>query len=316
MKGKHWIQNLVFALLGLSLVYGTFSNLSFKEVGTILKQGDYIMVIPVLFTSVAVILFRAWRWKLLYRAAGRTEPSVLLFHALSFGYLVNFAIPRLGELTRAALLKEQRKVPLNLSLSTIVFERLSDFVALLILVAAAFFIESISGKGMLHRFTDTASWNQSQLLIWGSLLILVVGLLCWLIYLKRKMLGAWLAELIEHFRELLSLKERGLFLVYTLGIWTGFYLMTFLWVFLFPESAHLGWYDCFQVMILGVIARTLPIHAGSAGAYHFVVSQAFILLGIDDHHAKALALIIHGFQSILTLVLGTASYIWLLFYRK
>lgn len=316
MKAKYWIQNLVFASLGLALIYGTFSKFSFSQLQKVLSGGNYIMVVPLLFISVAVILFRAWRWKLLYRTNGRSEPAALLFHVLSFGYLVNFAIPRLGEITRAVLLKEHRQAPINLSISTIVFERLSDFLALVILVTFAFLGEYLNGSMLFNRFTQNANWNQSKTWVW----ILIAGLLLvsisFFIYSKRKWLGKWISDMLDHFKAMLLLKERGLFLLYTFGIWTGFYLMTFLWIFLFPESAELSWYACFQVMVLGVIARTLPIQAGSAGAYHFVVSQAFIYLGIQDHQARALALIIHGFQSVLTLSLGTGSYIWLLFYRK
>jgi len=117
-------------------------------------------------------------------------------------------------------------------------------------------------------------------------------------------------------KEMLKMEQKLQFLLFTAGIWLGFYLMTYLWIYLFPDASNLGWYACFQVMVLGVMARTLPIHAGSAGAYHFVVSQAFILFGLNDGLAKSLALIIHGFQSVLTLILGTGSYIWLLIQER
>jgi uncharacterized membrane protein YbhN (UPF0104 family) len=67
-----------------------------------------------------------------------------------------------------------------------------------------------------------------------------------------------------------------------------------------------------MVMVLGVVARTLPIQAGSAGAYHYVVSKALIFLGISINVSNALAIIIHGFQTILTILFGLIAYIWLL----
>jgi uncharacterized membrane protein YbhN (UPF0104 family) len=121
---------------------------------------------------------------------------------------------------------------------------------------------------------------------------------------------------MESFLNLFSMPHKTQFFVSTSLIWLGFYLMTYLWIFMFPSSANLGMYPCFQVMVLGVIARTLPIQAGSAGAYHYVVSTAFILLGTDESTSSALAIVIHGFQTIITLVLGFSAYFWLLYKSK
>lgn len=92
--------------------------------------------------------------------------------------------------------------------------------------------------------------------------------------------------------------------------------MTYLWFFIFPESATLTPYQAFIVMVLGTIARSLPIQAGSAGAYHYVVSQALLLMGIGLSTGNALAIVIHGFQTVVTLVLGFSSYLWLLYQNK
>jgi uncharacterized membrane protein YbhN (UPF0104 family) len=88
--------------------------------------------------------------------------------------------------------------------------------------------------------------------------------------------------------------------------------MTYLWFFLFEESSGLSMYQAFLVMVLGVIARTLPIQAGSAGAYHFIVGKALMILGIGNVVASALALLIHGFQTVFTLLFGIIAYVWLL----
>jgi uncharacterized membrane protein YbhN (UPF0104 family) len=85
---------------------------------------------------------------------------------------------------------------------------------------------------------------------------------------------------------------------------------------MFEESSKLSAYDAFLVMVLGVVARSLPIQAGSAGAYHFVVGQALLFLGVSLGTGNALAIVIHGFQTIITLVLGFSAYFWLLYKSK
>jgi hypothetical protein len=129
-------------------------------------------------------------------------------------------------------------------------------------------------------------------------------------------MNTWLQELISFIGLLMRLEFKSSFLIYTLFIWIGFYLMTTLWVYIFPDSSQLSFYACFEVMLVGVLARTIPIQAGSAGAYHLVVTNAFVYFGLNDTSAFTLALLIHGFQSFLTIILGIVSYIWLVFQQK
>jgi len=72
----------------------------------------------------------------------------------------------------------------------------------------------------------------------------------------------------------------------------------------------------FQIMIVGSFVRSIPIQAGSAGAYHYGVSQAFILLGISSITANALAIIIHGFQTIFTFIIGSLAYMAFVYKSK
>ncbi|MFY8021152.1 MAG: lysylphosphatidylglycerol synthase transmembrane domain-containing protein [Bacteroidia bacterium] len=313
MKSWVYIQSVLFALLGIGLVYLTFSKVSFQELIEVIKTGNFWVLIPVFFVSISVVFLRVWRWSLLYKHGGLPIKANALFFSLNIGYLVNFAVPRLGEITRALILKKSDDVPINQSISTIVFERLADMLALFLVVLSAFVFELIFGNGLLSHFTKDMDLHPGSKLIFLLLALLIGILFLYLIYRFRSKFGFWFSELMENFLHLFTIPERFSFILSTFLIWFGFYLMTYLWVFMFPASANLGMYPCFQVMVLGVIARTLPIQAGSAGAYHYVVSTAFILLGTDQNTAGALALVIHGFQSILTLLLGLISYICFLY---
>jgi uncharacterized membrane protein YbhN (UPF0104 family) len=313
---KNWVlfQGILFGLIGIVLVYLTFSKVSFGEVIGVIQTGNFFVLIPIFLVSFLVLVIRVWRWKLLYKQSKIETNSIWLFHSLSIGYMVNFAIPRLGEITRTLILKKTENIPINQSLSTIVFERLADILALLTLIITAFVLEFFLGDGLLNHFTKGLELNLQSKLLYLSLFLLIVLLVLFLVYKNRKKFGIWFSELMESFLNLFSMPHKTQFIVSTVLIWLGFYLMTYLWIFMFPSSADLGMYPCFQVMVLGVIARTLPIQAGSAGAYHYVVSTAFILLGTNEPTASALAIVIHGFQSVLTLLFGIISYIWFLYF--
>ena len=313
---KNWVifQAIFFGLIGILLVYLTFSKVSFVEVIDVIKTGNFLILVPILIVSFLVLVVRVWRWKLLFKQSKIETNSISLFHALSIGYMVNFAVPRLGEISRTLILKKTDVIPINQSLSTIVFERLADILALFLLIITAFVLEFFLGNGLLNHFTKGLQLDLKSKLLYLALLFLLISFVVYLVYKFRKKFGNWFNELMESFLNLFSMPHKTQFFVSTSLIWLGFYLMTYLWIFMFPSSANLGMYPCFQVMVLGVIARTLPIQAGSAGAYHYVVSTAFILLGTDESTSSALAIVIHGFQSVLTLLFGIISYFWFLYF--
>jgi uncharacterized membrane protein YbhN (UPF0104 family) len=305
-------QSVMFALLGAALLYFSFDKIDFNALIEVFKTGSYSVVIPVFFVSLIVYVSRVKRWQILYKAAGYNAPVNFLLASLASGYLVNFAVPRLGEVSRALILKRWLNYPVPMSLSTIVFERISDVICLCIIIVMAFVLEIINEGHLLQEFSSGIQFpglNKILLL----LVLAVVGVLIYFFIKSRKnILGAWFNQFTEAFKKLIKMENRTWFLIHTGVIWLGFFLMTYLWFFLFKESRSLTIYQAYLIMVLGVIARTLPIQAGSAGAYHFIVSKAIVLLGVGNLVANALAIVIHGFQTVFTLLFGAISYLWLI----
>ncbi|MBC7381455.1 MAG: flippase-like domain-containing protein [Bacteroidia bacterium] len=316
MKYLIFLQSILFACLGVFLLYYTFNKTNFVEIATVIKQGNHWVMIPVLFVSVLVYYARVKRWQLLFETIHMKAPANYLFAALGIGYLVNFAVPRLGEITRALILKRTHQFPLNTTLSTIIFERTIDTLCLVIILIIAFFLEWLYKGNILTHFVKYADiFTANKLLL--ILLFLIVLIAGYLVILKfNSKMAIWMKELVQTFFKLTAIKHKTLFFGETIAIWLGFYLMTYLWFFMFAESISLSAYQAFQVMVLGVVARSLPIQAGSAGAYHFVVSQSLLLFGVSLLTGNALAIVIHGFQTILTLVFGFCAYIWLFFKNR
>lgn len=303
---------LLPAILGLILVYFTFRKVNINQIYLALKTGNYMVIIPVLLVSIAVYILRVLRWNLLFNTINIKVKKSSLFTALSIGYLVNFAVPRLGEITRAVILKRTNNVNANHSLSTIVFERLVDTICLALIFIAVIVSEYFFNGQLINQFI-----NFNQIGVINKLIILVViviaGIAIYKLTFKLNNKAAkWVQELITTAFKLIKVKKPFWFLMYTIGIWLGFYLMTYLWFNMFNESAGLTFYQAYLVMFLGVVARSLPIQAGSAGAYHFVVATSLVFFGISIQIATTLSIVIHGFQSILTLFLGLCAYLWLL----
>ena len=311
-----YINYLAFAMLGLVLLWLSFKQTNITEIGEVLQTGNYWVILPVSSVSVMVYLARVMRWQLLFGGVQLNAPRNYLFASLATGYLVNFAIPRLGEITRALVLKRSLNFPINTSLSTIILERLVDVLSLALILSIAFVLELGSSQSVLLQFTKDVVWvTPAKLLILLGFLG-IATLVCFQVRKRKDLVSKWINELLGNLFSLLKIKQKIPFLFHTIIIWVGFYLMTYLWIFMFEESSKLSAYDAFLVMVLGVVARSLPIQAGSAGAYHFVVGQALLFLGVSLGTSNALAIVIHGFQTIITLVLGFSAYFWLLYKSK
>jgi uncharacterized protein (TIRG00374 family) len=306
------LQSILFGCIGVILIYLSFQKLDLLSLINTLKRGDYYVVLPVFLVSLLVYFSRVKRWQILFEATGEKLPANFLFASLASGYLVNFVVPRLGEFSRAIVLKKWLNIPIHQSLSTIIFERITDVLCLVAILILAFLLELLSHGSFLNEFTDGVTFfSKNKLLVALIIMALGAGYYYWIKKRKDKV-SIWVKQFIEVFTKIVYMRNRGWFLFHTVIIWIGFYLMTYLWFFLFEESSGLSMYQAFLVMVLGVIARTLPIQAGSAGAYHFIVGKALMILGIGNVVANALALLIHGFQTVFTLLFGIIAYVWLL----
>ena len=310
------VKTLFFVVTGVLLIYLTIQKVNLNELKQSFIQCNFKRVFQILLVSIGVVVVRAKRWQLLYKSQDIDVKTKQLFHVLNIGYMINFAIPRLGEISRAAILKERFQIQMNRSIASIVFERLSDLIALALILFVAIVSEYLLDEGVLTQLLHQVPFK--PMFVWIALFVGIV--LVSIIYYFRNIifrrLNIWLQELIIYLGLLVKLESKTSFLIYTLFIWIGFYLMTMLWIYTFPDSSQLSWYACFEVMLVGVLARTIPIQAGSAGAYHLVVTSAFVYFGLNDTRAFTLAVLIHGFQSFLTILLGIVSYIWLIFQQK
>jgi uncharacterized protein (TIRG00374 family) len=291
-------------------------KLDFNEIRDTIYQGNFILVIPVLFISILVYFFRALRWELLFRQINQEIPKSNLTIALCIGYLVNFAIPRLGEVTRCAVLKKLNTTPINQSLSTVIFERTIDVITLLLISVLAIILEYINHSSLLKSFINFDLIPTNQFISFVIAFLVLSSIVVYLIFKTENKVKAWLKGFWISVKMLAKVKSIFMFSIYTLCIWICYFLMTYLWFFTFTESSNLSFYMAFQIMIIGSFVRSIPLQAGSAGAYHYGVSQAFILLGVSSITANALAIIIHGFQTVFTFIIGSLAYLAFVYKSK
>jgi hypothetical protein len=239
-------------------------------------------------------------------------------------YFVNQGLPRVGEVTRCTVLADTDKVPLQTSIGTVIAERVTDVLCMLVISTTIllFHLNILYDFVYQNLYTPLVKLyneNFTKLLIVGVVgLILLAAFLWWWRGYYRKHKDGKLSEIIKGLLDgLLSvfrLKKQAQFWGHTAFIWFMYFVMTWYWFDAFPSIANFTFGQILFIFALGNFSRAIPIQAGALPVYMLLVSQALILLGADPVEAGILVLIIPGIQTLFYLVAGGSCFaIYLLF---
>lgn len=316
----NWLKSIILTAVGVVLLWLALRNLPLHELRNQLQHANYWLIVPVFIVTLFGYYVRIKRWQLLYTNLQYTVSFRAAWIALSAGYLVSYVVPRGGEVTRCLLVKRYQDVPFHQSLASVVIERITDTLCLMLFVTGIFIfnLNQTSSFFQTNVITPIIGLFNLKLLLGMGLAGIVVLMLLYR-YLNHKSGSAsddWATTFVNALKQLILLQHKGAYLMYTLLIWVGYFFMTYLWVFAFEESIRLSVSQVFVVMIIGTIGKSVPIQGGGMGAYHYLVAQAFLLFGVGLITGNALAIIIHGAQSIYTLLTGTLAYGMLVYDNK
>jgi uncharacterized protein (TIRG00374 family) len=317
-KASRLIQYILLLLAGILLSWLFFKNLNFGELKQTIRTGNFSWFYLVMFTSVMVYVLRVLRWQMLINATGYKTTFLSAFTALSIGYFVNFAVPRLGEVTRCLSVKKQDKIPFMQLLGTVIIERVVDICSFLIVLLLTLLLQFTEIIEFMRTNVFEPIYNGIILKIMNgnrTVMIIVISVVivsALLFYVFRKYIRKrspefvikFLQGLKDGFVSIAKLEQKGLFLFYTLLIWVGYYLMTYFWFFVFEETSVLGWGACLTILTVGTFGRSVPIQGGGMGAYHFLVQQVCLIYGLGGMMGKTLATLIHAGQTFFTFAMG------------
>lgn len=66
------------------------------------------------------------------------------------------------------------------------------------------------------------------------------------------------------FRTVLTMKQKTRFIIYTVLLWTCYYLQLYFCIFAFSDTAHLGALAALSLFVMGSIGMGIPVQAVSA----------------------------------------------------
>jgi uncharacterized protein (TIRG00374 family) len=318
---KSVLQFVLFFGLGALLLYFAFINLNldYDKVLNGFRQANYYWIGAALLFSLASHFVRAIRWNLMLEPLGKKPSAFNAFNAVMIGYLFNFAIPRMGEVSRCGILSRTDKIPVNQSLGTVVVERIFDMIVLLIATVSVLLLEF----DVLFGFFNETFFQPLASKLAGLGLVLVISVISFLALiiflivkfkhllirsaLAGKVIGLVLG-FVDGFRAVFRLKSPGTFIFHTLLIWVLYYLNTFSFLMAFSETSQIGFAAVMSILVVGTFGFAAPV-SGGIGAYHIFVAKGLALYGVSSVAGGIFGFVSHGMQMLMILVVGSFSLI-------
>jgi len=312
-----------FLALGIVLLYFAFRGVAMDELLNTLREANFWWIgLSMLFALIA-FFSRARRWVLLIEPLGFTPSFRSTYHSLMVGYLFNYALPRLGEVTRCVTLGRKEKIPVDSLIGTVIMERVFDlimlFLILLILLIGrlekfgAFFSQQVV-QPLQQKMVGTFG---GALLFW-ILVFTSLALVLLLLYFYRKRLGNLILVrktrdiirgIIEGLKTFYKMERKWEFIFHSFFIWFNYIMMTWVVVFALKETSHLQFIDGMFLLVVGGLGMSAPVTAGF-GAYHWITSRGLVYVyGLSLEQGGAYAILTHESNSLFTILLGAISYI-------
>ena len=305
--------------LGVFLIWYSFSKLSSTDVDSIklsFKTANYWWVLASVLFGVLSHLSRAYRWYFLLEPLGYKPRFANSVMAVLIAYLLNLLIPRSGEIARAASVKKYENIPFEKAFGTIVAERVADVIMLLLIIGIAFFLQTELIGSYLFKGGEKSS-TITKIVVF--IVLPVIGFFTYRFFKKSKnpvikKVIVFINGLIEGAKSILTMKKKWKFIFHTIFIWLMYVLMFYVVTFALPETTNLPFGAIIVGFVVGGISMALT--NGGLGTYPVFVAGALVLYKIDHNAALAFGWIMWTAQTIMVLLFGSLSLIFIPIYNK
>ena len=318
-KTSKTLWYVVFLALGVALLWFSFRNIDLSQLWTDIKSAKYSWMLLSLACLAISLFFRALRWNIQIEALGYKTRASSTYGAVLIAYLANCIFPRLGEVVRCSVLKRKENIPFDKTLGSVISERIID---LLVLFGLAFLVIVFQWKLLGSLVT---SWMMPLLnklinnVLLGIVVILagIAGIVLLIKIIKRnkKIASLW-HGFLDGIKSVVTMKKKWRFVLYTLGVWGFYIVMTWLPFYMLPETSHLGLVEAITLLGIATLGVVAPV-PGGIGTYHFIaITLLSGFYGISEQVAGSFAAINHGSQMIFYLITGVIAYVVMFFIDK
>lgn len=295
------------------MVWFSLSKVSLTELLVYARNANYTWIVFGVFLGFLTHLSRAYRWRFQLEPLGYKIKFGNSVMAVFVTYLINYTIPRAGEVARASVLANYENVPFEKGFGTIVAERVADTIVMLGIITFTLFIEfDFIYNFLIDKF--------DPLKIGFGLVGLFVLMLVFFRYIKRSQskialkIKGFVTGLIEGALSIFKMKKKWAFIFHTLFIWSMYVLMFYVTSFSLEETSNIP----FAALLIGFIAASFSIAAtnGGIGSYPLAVYAAFSIFGIAEEPSIAFGWIMWSSQTLMIVIFGGLSLAYLPIYNR
>ena len=319
------LKFLFFLGIGILLIWLAVRNLAQEDKDSIAEaftQANYYWISLSMLLSFFSHLIRAMRWRILIQPLGFNPKLSNTFFALMVGYLANFALPRLGEVSRCGVLTKYEKIPFTEGFGTVIAERAIDLLCLVLIFMGAlvFQFDELWGltndKIVTPLSTKLSSLMDSNIFLTIFALIMIGITISFFVFRKRSKgvlskklkdmaLGFW-----EGLKSVKNIKRPFLFIFHTILIWFLYTALLYVGFFCFSETSSLTFAAALAIMLFGSLG--IAFVPGGTGAYQALVTETLTsAYKTSFTFAFAFSWLIWTSQFALILLLGVISLILL-----
>lgn len=317
-----WLLPLALTVI---LVSYMFRKVNFSEMMDIIRHGvDYWWILCAMGISVLSHVFRALRWRIQLRSLGIKAPVMALCCSIFGCYALNLVFPRLGEVWRCTYIAGREKAPFTTVLGSMVADRLSDTICVLLLTILAFIVATPAINAFLTKYPvgqgllATASSPRFWIAVVGGCLVI------WAIFRLGSNFGPvkkvenWGKETWKGFAVVTQMKGKWAFLFYSIAIWGCYYIQLYVAFFAFPFTRELcsqpgltfGLTPCLVAFVLSSIGMAIPSNGG-LGPWNIAVMFGLAIYGISTPDGTAFSMLQWSGQTVMLILLGIFTMVYI-----
>ena len=324
------LKYLIPLAIGLGLIYFLYKNVDAGQMRAVLAADvNYLWFLPVIVVSVLSHVFRACRWRLQLRAIGVEAPLSAVINSIFGTYAVNLIFPRLGEVWRTGYIASRQSASFTTVLGSMVADRLTDTVTVLVLTVVTFFVASDAFWKFLSTYPQMLESVENLLTSpWTWVCAVVCVAAVWWLFTHKannpvvaKVKGM-AANLWRGFSGVAKMEGKWWFLLYTALIWGCYFMQLYIATFAFTFTSDLGLVATLVLFVLSSIGMGVPTNGG-LGAWHVAIIFGLSLYGVGtfdpscfDTNASAFAMLVWGVQALLLIVLGVFAFSYMAIDRR
>lgn len=314
------MKYIIPLIISIGLCYLLFTGIDFREMMDIIRtRCDFRWIAAGLALAVLSHVVRAFRWGIQLKALGVDAPPHALIYSIFGTYAVNLVFPRLGEVWRTGYISQRQHAPFTTVFGSMVADRLTDTVTVLLLSVIAFFISSKAILSYLHQNGESLE-AIARLLespwLWCAVLAAIAAV--W-IFMARKTdnprivkVRTAVRELWQGFAVIVKMPHKGRWLLLTVALWGCYFVQNYLAFYAFPFTTQIveehGIQAALVTWVLASISMGVPSNGG-IGPWQWATIFGLSIYGLGATEGGAFANLVLGANTLLIIVLGIFTFI-------